>query len=235
MRSNALVLTSVFLLAACGRPEPLVSTPDLTVLREKVMPEPNRTDLTPPDRPSLIGPLDVIYVDVFNVDEMSRELQVDASGRISMPLVGSIDANGRTRDELARSIEGALRGRYLRDPHVTVNIRSSVSQVVTIDGQVAEPGLYPVTNQMTLMRALASAKGMTEDAKLEDVVILRMVNGRKVAGLYNLEAIRRGVYNDPPIFANDVITVGDSPSRRLFRNFIALSPLLTAPIIALLN
>jgi len=235
MRFNALVVAGVLLLAACGGREQLMSTPTLTVIREAELPQPTRTDLTPPDRPSFIGPLDVIFIDVFNVDEMSRELQVDASGHISMPLVGSIDANGKTRDELATLIQDALRGRYLRDPHVTVNIRSSVSQVVTIDGQVTEPGLYPVTNQMTLMRALASAKGMTEYAKVDDVVILRTVNGRKIAGLYNLEAIRRGAYDDPAIFANDVITVGDSPARRRFNSFLAISPLLTAPIIALLN
>lgn len=235
MRLNGLAIAGVVLLAACTEREPLVSTPNLTVVNEEALPEPSRTDLTPPDRPSFIGPLDVIYVDVFNVDEISRELQVDASGRISLPLIGSVDANGKTGDELAAAIENAFRGRYIRDPHVTVNIRSSVSQVVTIDGQVTEPGLYPVTNQMTLMRALASAKGLTEDARLEDVVILRMVNGKKIAGLYDLQAIRRGVYGDPPIFANDVITVGDSPARRMFRSIVAVSPLLTAPLIAVLN
>ncbi len=235
MRSIGLAVASMLLLAACVHREPLVSTPNLTVLEAVALPEPTRADLTPADRATFVGPLDVISVDVFNVPELSRELQVDASGRISMPLIGTIDAIGKTREELAANIENSLRGKYLRNPQVTVNIRSSVSQVVTIDGQVTEPGLYPVTNQMTLMRALASSKGLTADARLDDVVILRMVNGRKIAGLYNLEAIRRGVYDDPPIYANDVITVGDSPARRLFRNIIAVSPLLTAPLIALLN
>ena len=70
-------------------------------------------------------------------------MQVDASGRISMPLVGTIDARGKTAGELAKAVEAALRGRYVRNPEVTVNIKSSVSQVVAIDGQVVEPGLYP--------------------------------------------------------------------------------------------
>ncbi|WP_309690491.1 polysaccharide biosynthesis/export family protein [Sphingomonas sp. SORGH_AS_0870] len=230
-----MAVASALLLAACVHREPIESSPDLTVLQAVSLPEPTRADLTPPDRATFVGPLDVIFVDVFNVPELTRELQVDASGRISMPLVGNIDAIGKTREELAAKIEDALRGKYLRNPQVTVNIRSSVSQVVTIDGQVTEPGLYPVTNQMTLMRALASAKGLTEYAKTDDVVILRMVNGHKVAGLYNLDAIRRGAYGDPPIYANDIITVGDSPARRMFRNLIAVSPLLTAPLIALLN
>jgi polysaccharide export outer membrane protein len=223
-------------LSACGGRTPLVSTAQLTVVPDSVaMPAPDRQDLTAADRPSLIGPLDTIQVDVFNVPELSREMQVDASGRISMPLAGTIEARGKTSAELAEAIEATLRGKYVRKPDVTVNIKSSVSQVVTIDGQVVEPGLYPVTNQMTLMRVIASAKGLSEFARQDDVVILRTVNGRKMAGLYNIDAIRRGTYDDPAIYANDVIVVGDSPQRRLFRDFVSLSPILAAPLIAILQ
>lgn len=212
------------------------STERLTVVENSAtLPPPHRGDLTAADRPALIGPLDTIQVDVFNVPDLSREIQVDASGRIAMPLIGTIDARGRTADELARAVETALRGRYVRNPEVTVNIRSSVSQVVTIDGQVVEPGLYPVTNQMTLLRAVASAKGLSEFAKEDDVVILRTVEGQKMAGLYNIAAIRRGAYDDPPIYANDIVVVGDSPSRRAFRTIVSVAPLAIAPLIAILQ
>ncbi len=215
---------------------PLESSSRLTVVNDQSsLPSPDRNDLTAADRPSLIGPLDTIQVDVFNIPELSREMQVDASGRISMPLVGAIDARGKTAGELAAAIEGTLRGRYVRNPEVTINIKSSVSQVVTIDGQVVEPGLYPVTNQMTLLRAIASAKGLAEFARQDDVVILRTVNGRKMAGLYNIAEIRRGAYDDPAIYANDVVVVGDSPQRRLFRDFVSLAPLLAAPLIAIVQ
>ncbi|MCP3732910.1 polysaccharide export protein [Sphingomonas sp. MG17] len=233
MRKICIALLIVVALSACARNEPLVSTGRLTVVQDSAtLPAPVRQDLITADRPALIGPLDTIQVDVFNVPDLSREMQVDASGRIAMPLVGTIDARGKTAQELAVMVEAALRGRYVRNPEVTVNIKSSVSQVVTIDGQVIEPGLYPVTNQMTLLRAIASAKGMNEFARTEEVVILRTVEGRKMAGLYNIEAIRRGAYDDPPIYANDVIVVGDSPQRRLFRDFVSLAPLLAAPLIA---
>lgn len=236
MRRICSVLLIALAVSGCGRQEPLVSSDRLTVVRDStVLPAPNRKDLTAPDRPSLIGPLDTLQVDVFNVPDLSREMQVDASGRISMPLVGTVEASGKTAAELSKSIEAALRQRYVRNPEVTVNIKSSVSQVVTVDGQVVEPGLYPVTNQMTLMRAIASAKGMSEFARVNDVVILRTVDGRRMAGLYDVAAIRQGVYDDPPIYANDVIVVGDSPQRRLFRDFVALSPLLAAPLVAILN
>lgn len=236
MRKILIVFLLATFLSACAGREPLKSTARLTVVPGvATLPPPDRDDLTAADRPALIGPLDTIAVDVFSVPELSREMQVDASGRISMPLVGTVDARGRTAGELASAIEDALRGRYVRAPEVTVNIRSSVSQVVTIDGQVIEPGLYPVTNQMTLLRAVASAKGLSEFAREDDVVILRTVEGRRMAGLYSVDAIRRGVYDDPPIYANDVVVVGDSPTRRRFRDLIAAAPLLAAPLITILR
>ena len=229
-------LCAALMLTACGSPDPIVSSGQLTVVEgDRELPPPSLGDLTAADRPALIGPLDTIEVDVFGIPDLRREMQVDASGRIAMPLAGTVDARGKTAEELAQTIETALRARYVRDPQVTVNIKSSVSQVVTIDGQVVDPGLYPVTNQMTLMRVVASAKGFSEFARQEDVVILRTVGERRMAGLYNVAAIRRGAYDDPPIYANDVIIVGDSPQRRLFRDFVAVSPLLAAPLIAVLQ
>ncbi len=223
-------------LAGCARNPPLEPNPGLVIAPQATaLPPPNRTDLTAADRPALIGPLDTIQVDVFNVPELSREMQVDASGGIAMPLIGTIDARGKTAGELARDIEASLRGRYVRNPQVTINIRSSVSQVVTVDGQVVEPGLYPVTNQMTLMRAIASAKGLSEFARQEEVVILRTVEGQRMAALYSIAAIRRGAYGDPAIYANDVIVVGDSPQRRLFRDLISAAPLFVAPLVAVLR
>lgn len=239
MRNIILAVCLTAALGACGGTPPireLQASPGLAVVQDtQNLPAPSRADLTVPDRPSLIGPLDTIGVDVFNVTDLSREMQVDASGRISMPLIGTVDARGKTAQELAQTIENALRGRFIRDPDVTVNIKNSVSQVVTVDGQVVEPGLYPVTNQMTLMRAIASARGLTEFAKQDDVVILRTVGGQRMAGLYNISAIRRGAYGDPAIYANDVILIGDSPQRRLFRDLVSLSPVLAAPVIAILQ
>lgn len=236
MRSLCIAFLVVGLLAGCAGREPLRSNGTLTVIEsDGTLPAPDRGDLTAADRPALIGPLDTIEVDVFNVPDLSREMQVDSSGRIAMPLAGTIDARGKTAAELADAIEAALRTRYVRNPEVTVNIKSSVSQVVTIDGQVVEPGLYPVTNQMTLMRVIASAKGLSEFARQDDVVILRTVGDRRMAGLYNIAAIRRGAYDDPPVYANDVIVVGDSPQRRLFRDFVSLSPILAAPLIAIVQ
>ena len=182
-----------------------------------------------------IGALDKLTVTVFGIDDLGAKAQVDASGRVAVPLAGSIEAAGMTPEALGREIERRLRARYVRDPHVTVNVDEALSQVVTIDGQVREPGLYPVVGNMTLLKAVATAKGPTEFAKLDDVVIFRTVGSQRLAALYNLGAIRRGVYADPAIYPNDVVVVGDSNGRRMFKDFLQLVPLLTTPIIIALQ
>jgi polysaccharide biosynthesis/export protein len=234
-RRFLLALVGLASLSGCVREEPIRSTADLTVIETTTLPAPGREDLVAPDRPSFIGPLDTINVEVFNVPELTRDVVVDSGGRVTIPLVGTIDANGLTAPELARRIDGSLRGKYVRNPQVTVTIKGSVSQVVTVDGAVDKPGAYPVTNQSTLMRTIALSGGLTEYAKQDDVVILRTVGQRRLAGLYNIGQIRRGVYADPAIYPNDVVVVGDSPSRRLFRDFVAAAPILAAPLIAVLQ
>jgi polysaccharide export outer membrane protein len=102
-----------------------------------------------------------------------------------------------------------------------------------VDGQVTQPGNVPVVNQMTLMRASAAAQGATELAKHDDLVVLRKLDGQQMAALYNLGAIRRGNYGDPVLYPLDIVVVGNSPARRLFRDIISTAPLLSAPIIAL--
>jgi polysaccharide export outer membrane protein len=104
-----------------------------------------------------------------------------------------------------------------------------------VDGQVTQPGLYPITANMTLIRAIASARGANEFARLDDVVIFRTVGDRQLAALDNLAAIRRGTYSDPAVYAGDVLVVGNSPARRLFRDILQASPLFVTPIVALLR
>lgn len=223
------------MLASCASTPNLQSGPHITVVEGNVLPPPDGAAIGTNARPYRIGPFDKLGVSVFGVPELSQTVQVDASGRISLPLAGAIDASGKTPDELATEIAARLGGRYVRNPQVTVNLEETVSQVVTIDGQVREPGLYPVVGRMTLMRAIATAKGTTEFARLQDVVVFRTVGQREMVALYNLQAIRRGLYPDPELFASDIVVVGDSPARRLFQTVLQAAPLLVTPIVALLQ
>jgi polysaccharide export outer membrane protein len=236
-------VVTLLVLTSCAGPGQLgpakrlgSATSDVQIANSDELPAPTRADLIEQNRPYLIGPFDKLIIDVFGIEELSKkEVQTDAGGRISFPLAGIVEAAGKTPGELEAIIEERLRGRYVRDPQVTVNLKDTVSQVITVDGQVKEPGLYPVIGRMTLMRAVATAKGVGEFAKLEDVVVFRTVGGQKMAALFNLKAIRRGYYDDPEVYANDVVVVGDSQARRIFKDALQIVPLLTTPLILLLQ
>jgi polysaccharide export outer membrane protein len=211
-------------------------TGQVQVVASASLPTPGLTDTSARARPFVIGPLDVLIIDVAGIEEMAdREIPVDIAGRISIPLAGSVEAAGKTPEELAASITARLRESYMRNPLVSVNVKEAVSQFVTVDGQVLKPGNYPVLADMTLMRAVASAEGLGEFAKQDDVVVLRTVDGQRYAGVYNLAAIRRGNYPDPAVYANDVVIVGDSATLRRMKDFISILPAITSPLIYLLD
>jgi polysaccharide biosynthesis/export protein len=236
MKKLVLISLLTLSLLSCAKARVLGGDPSIKVIAGSELPAPERTDLFEQNRPYLIGPFDKLVIDVFGIEELSKkEVQTDASGRISFPLAGIIEAGGKTPGELEKIIEAKLQGRFVRDPQVTVNLKETVSQVITVDGQVKEPGLYPVVGRMTLMRAVATAKGADEFARLSDVVVFRKVNGQQLAALYNLKAIRSGAYQDPEVYANDVVVVGDSQARRIFKDILLAAPLIVTPIVALIQ
>lgn len=220
------------LLAGCASAPRIGGDPNLQVMPASALPPPERTDLISNERPYFVGPFDKLTIDVFGIQELSqRDVQVDASGRISFPLVGVVDVSGRSPGEVELLLEERLRQNFIRDPQVTINLKETVSQVVTIEGQVRKPGIYPVVGRMTLMRAMAVAQGTDEFSRLDDVVIFRTVRGQRLAALYNLDAVRHGVYPDPDIYANDVIMVGDDNSRRLFKDILSAIPAIATPLV----
>lgn len=244
MRLTVLILGLSCLVAGCGGRQPLgpVVSADgrlssqVQIVNASALPPPSGTDYMEQGRPYRIGPYDTLIIDVFGIEELSRrEIRADGSGRISFPLAGTVDAFGKTPQELEEAIEEQLRSRYVRNPEVSVNLKEAVSQAVTVDGQVRDPGIYPVVGRMTLMRAIARASGLTDLAKADDVVIFRTVEGRRMAALYNLAAIRRGMYDDPEVYANDIVVVGDNEARRIFRDILQVAPLLTSPLVVALQ
>ena len=234
--ARSLLLLLCAALAGCATSQIAVGGPGVTRIDGAQLPLPEGSDLASPVRPYRIGPLDELVIDVFGIEDLSKkEVQVDGSGRLSCPRAGTLEVSGKTPGEAAGMIEAALRGKYIRNPQVTVNLTKTVSQVVTVEGEVEKPGLYPVLGRMSLLRAIATAEGTTEFSSLQDVVVLRTVSGQTYVALYNLRAIRRGAYPDPEIFANDTVVVGDSRWRRLFKDFLQVAPLLSTPIILALQ
>ncbi|MEE4348771.1 MAG: polysaccharide biosynthesis/export family protein [Pacificimonas sp.] len=226
---------SLFLTACMSGGNGFGGAPSVEFIGEQPLAAPTRADLTATERPYILGPFDELSIGVFGVDDLAdRTVQIDAAGLISFPLVGVVQAAGRTPGELSAEIAEKLRGSFIRDPQVTVNLEETVSQVVTVGGQVEKPGVFPVLGRMTLMRAVATAGGLTQFSKEREVVVFRTVQGQQLAGLYNLDAIRRGNYPDPEIYANDVVIVSDSESKRLLDGIFRSAPLLT-PLVLLIR
>lgn len=236
MRVSVIFLAAALVLGGCAKQVPFgQSGAPMAVQAISELPPPSSSDLVHSVNPYVIGPFDKLNVNVFGVPDLSGDIQADGNGRVSVPLVGSIEAAGKTPGQLADAIAAGLRGRYVRDPQVAVNVREATSQTFTVDGEVREPGIYPVVGNLSLMRAVATAKGTSEFAKLDDVVVFRTVEGKPMAALYNLGAIRRGLYVDPRIYPSDVVIVGDSKARRLFKDILTVAPTLATPLILLLQ
>lgn len=175
-----------------------------------------------------IGPLDKLNITVFQVKDLTIEgVQVDGSGRIALPLIGSLTASGKTTQELSREIAGLLRGKYLQSPEVSVWVAEAISQKVTVDGAVREPGVYAMSGPTTLLQAIAMAKGPdVKSAKLDRVAVFRTLNGQRSAAVFDLRAIRKGEAPDPEILGNDVIVVDGSALKAVFRETLGILPAL---------
>lgn len=171
-----------------------------------------------------IGALDTIKVEVFGAPELTREGEVDAAGNFALPLVGSVPAGGKTPNELSDLVAGKLKGRYLKNPQVSVNVQKARGQSFTVDGSVRQPGVYPIVGRITLQQAIASARGADETANLGNVVVFRTVNNRKMAALFNLKEIRAGRLADPDVYGNDIIVVGENATRRFFKDLTSTFP-----------
>lgn len=172
-----------------------------------------------------IGATDMITVTVFQVPDLSlEEVRVDASGNLQMPLIGTVQAAGRTPDELASDIAAALGREYLRNPQVSVTVAEAASQKVTVDGAVTKPGVYVMRGRTTLLQAIAMAEGPSRIADLKQVAIFRDgPNGRMVA-LFDLAQIRSGRMQDPNLQGNDVVIVDTSRLNASIRDALQVLP-----------
>lgn len=179
------------------------------------------------DRDYRIGPLDTIDINVFQEPDLSvKELEVDASGNVSLPLIGPMVAAGKTTTQLSRDIAARLTERYLRSPQVSVTVGSSASQKVTVEGEVTQPGVYDTKGRTSLLQSLAMAKGETRTAELNQVVIFRTINGQRMGAVFDVNSIRSGRSSDPEILGNDIVVVGFSRAKSLWRDILSTTPIL---------
>lgn len=173
----------------------------------------------------LIMPGDVVSLSVFGEPDLSFEkLPVDDAGFIQVPLAGSVHVATLTPNQASALIATKLGSRFLRNPEVTLNVIEQTGQTVTVEGQVLKAGSYPVDSQTTLLGAIALAQSPTRIAKLDQVIVFRTVNNQRMAARFDLKRIRAGVDPDPQILGGDVVVVGFSQTKSIYRDMLQAAP-----------
>lgn len=198
-------------------------------------PIPYEAELGAPDRPSVvaleddykISPLDTLKISVFQVPDLSGDFEVDLTGHIALPLVGNVRAADLTTAELDQRLTQKLGEKYLQSPDVAVGVKSSSTRVVTVDGSVRQPGVFPVTGQMTLLQVIAMARGADENANPRRVAVFRQIKGQRMAAAFDLTSIRRGQMEDPKIYSGDIVVVDGSSVKAMQRELLNAIPILS--------
>jgi polysaccharide export outer membrane protein len=119
-----------------------------------------------------IGPDDLLSINVFEAQELNRDVRVSAGGEISLPLLGAVHAAGLTPRELEIVLQELLHRTYMKDPHVSVFVREVQSHPVSVMGAVRRPGVFQVRGNKSLLEVLSLAEGLADDAG-DTVIILR--------------------------------------------------------------
>jgi len=151
------------------------------------------------DSTFVIGNDDVLAINVWKEPDVSRSVPVRSDGKISLPLVGEVQAAGQTPLKLEQEIAARLKN-YVSEPEVTVIVQQINSQKFNILGQVTRPGSYPIANSATVLDAIALAGGFKDFAKQKSIYILRQnADGTQIRMPFNYKDVVKGKNPDQNI------------------------------------
>ena len=181
---------------------------------------PDAPTVVPLEQGYRIAPLDTLSVKVFKMPDLSGDYEVDLTGQIALPLIGSLRAVDLTTAELDDRLTAKLSEKYLQNPDISVGVKSSTRRNVTVDGAVSKVGTFSVNGPMTLIQAVAQAGGPTQDANPRRVAIFRQIGGQRQSAAFDLTAIRRGEALDPAVYAGDIVIVDGSSIKALQKRIL---------------
>ena len=161
----------------------------------------------PPPQELVLGPQDLLRIGVWRQDDLGREIRVDSTGSIFLPLVGEVPLAGLT-PSLLRSALTERYSAFVRDPQVSVDLLESPNQKVFVLGEVQKPGSYPISSASTALQIVSEAGGFTRDADLESVVLVRGSLDTPVVQRLNLKEALSGHFNqDVYLMRGDIVYV----------------------------
>lgn len=160
----------------------------------------------------LVGPGDLLNIEVLEAPELKTEARVNSQNSISFPLLGQVDVGGLTSEEVEQRIRELLTEKYMNDPHVVVSIKEYRSQRVAVIGSVKKPGTYELLGKGNLLDALALAGGLTEKASEIAYVTRKNKQGQEKSVKIDLnELLDKGKTDlNIPINMGDVVYVPEA-------------------------
>lgn len=164
-------------------------------------------DKAEPQTDYLIGDGDVLDINVWNEPDMKQSLPVRSDGKITLPLIGEIQAAGQTPSQLQQDIASRLKA-FITHPDVTVMVAQMNSRKFNILGRVAKPGSYPLTATTTVLDAIALAGGFQDFARQKDIYVLRKSpEGTETRIPFNYKSVIKGNHPEENIILNPHDTV----------------------------
>jgi len=156
----------------------------------------------------VIGPEDMLDINVWKEPDVTRAVPVRPDGKISLPLINDVQAAGSTPQQLASAVTDKLR-KFLTDPQVTVIVTAINSQRVYVVGEVIHAGAFPLIPGMTVLQVLANAGGFTTFANLKKIHVMRLVDGKHIELPFNYREVLKGDNPDQNIKlqAGDTVVV----------------------------
>jgi polysaccharide export outer membrane protein len=157
-----------------------------------------------------LSPNDLIYVKVFQEDDLNSTLRVAEDGTIIFPLIGSVKIGGQSVDSATKTIRDLLNARFLVNPQVTVTVLGYANRHITVLGQVQKPGDYNLRDQgsISLLQAVGMAGGFTRLANSANIIVKRQVDGAEKILHLNGKTMASDTQSDPfVVVPGDTITV----------------------------
>lgn len=158
----------------------------------------------------IIGPEDVLEITIWRNADLSKVVAVRPDGRISLPLIGDVEAVGKTATQLAETITAKLK-EYKENPQVAIVVREVNSYAIYVLGEVAKPGKYPLKSKTTLLQAITIASGFTPVAARNKIVVFRLgangSGGEKIKVSYDDIVLRDNSQQNVELKPGDTLVV----------------------------
>jgi polysaccharide export outer membrane protein len=163
---------------------------------------------TPDQDKYLLGPEDALEISVWKEPELTKQLIVRPDGKITYPLIGEVQAAGRTVKQLQEEILKRLE-KYVTDAHVTVILLKTQNYKVYVTGKVNKPGEFVIGKPVNVIQAISMAGGLTPFASPGSIMVLRSVGGKEEVYSFNYKEVARGQFleQNRTLLPGDVVVV----------------------------